>query len=84
MLGRMGTLNFDTDYVATWVPYRTDIGFVAKGTVFRKDKPVEIFEATGHTLPATEEAAQAKAEEICKRLKAAKLAKGRAAMKRSK
>jgi creatinine amidohydrolase/Fe(II)-dependent formamide hydrolase-like protein len=41
-----------------------------KGAMFRREKPVEAFEAHGATIPAAEDAARAKAEKIWQRLKA--------------
>jgi hypothetical protein len=79
----MATFALDENYTATCTPYRRGDGYVAKGTIFHKSKLVEVFEAHGGTPSSAEEAARAKAEEIWRRLKAAKVAKGRAAKKRS-
>ena len=46
-----------------------------KGTVFRQGKPATIFEACGITMTAMTEAARAKAQEIHRRLKGAKVEK---------
>jgi hypothetical protein len=71
----MGTFDLDKDYSASFLPYTTGSGFVAKGTVFRQGKPVAIFEARGITMTAMTEAARAKAQEIHRRLKGAKVEK---------
>jgi hypothetical protein len=65
---------------AAYLSYRHGSGYVARGAIFRKGKPVEIFEAHGATISAAEEAARVKAEEVCNRLKAA--TKKRAAKRR--
>lgn len=78
----MATFPLDLDYLATATSYRIGDDYVAKGTLFHKGKPVQIFETHGATAPAAEDAARAKAEEIWRQLKAVKVAKGRAARKR--
>jgi hypothetical protein len=65
----------DKDYTASFIPFFFGIGYVAKGTVFHQGKAVAIFEAQGTTLTATREAARAKAQEIHRRLKRAKVKK---------
>lgn len=73
----MPTFDLADDYTASYVPYRHGPGYVAKGTIFHKGKPVEIFEAHGRTLPDTDKAARVKVQEVCKRLKAAKRSKAK-------
>ena len=68
----MAIFELDEDYSASFVPYRKGSGYVAKGTILFRGKPIEIFEALGPTLPVTTRAAWVKAEEIVARLKAAK------------
>jgi hypothetical protein len=52
------------EYSATYTPYRTDDGFVAKGVVRVQGKPLQTFEARGRTMVEMAEAAQTKAKEI--------------------
>ena len=52
------------EYSATYTPYRTDDGFVAKGVVRVQGKPLQIFEAHGRTMSEMEDAAYAKAKQI--------------------
>ena len=79
----MTTFTLDENYTATCTPYRHGAGYVAKGTIFRGANPVEVFEAYGGSPASAEEAARTKAEEIWRRLRATKVAKGRAAKKPS-
>ena len=62
-------------------PLHHGSGYVAKGTVFRKGKPGEIFEALGASITDAVAGARAKAEEIWRQLKAAKAANARATKK---
>ena len=73
----MAIIDLDADYMASFFPYRHGSGYVAKGTVFRKGKPVEIFEAHGRTLSGTAEAALSEAKKIHRRLKASTYRKAR-------
>lgn len=60
----MPTFSLPGHYSAAYVPYRRSAGFVAKGALFYKGKPVEIFEARGRTLSETEEAAKVRAKKL--------------------
>lgn len=66
----MPIFDLDEDYTASFIPYRYGSSYVAKGTIFRRGKPVKIFEAHGLTLPSATGAALAEAKEIHRRLKA--------------
>jgi hypothetical protein len=68
----MPRFELDKDYTAFYVPLREGNGYVAKGTVLFRGKPVEIFEARGEVLSATTDETHIKAEKICKRLQSAK------------
>lgn len=65
----MATFPFDQTFTATATAYRDGDSYVMKGTMFRKTKAVEVFEARGATIVAAEDAARMKAEEIWQRLK---------------
>ena len=66
----MAIFHLDDNYSASFVPYRTGAGYVAKGTIMFHGMPVKIFEAEGLTLPIATRAAWVKAEEIVAQLKA--------------
>jgi len=60
----MPTFDLDKDYSASFFPYLGYPGYVAKGTIFRKGKPVKIFEAHARTMAALEKAVREKATEV--------------------
>jgi hypothetical protein len=67
----MATFPLDEKFTATATPHRHGNGFLMKGALFYKGKLKETFEAQGRTLPAAEDAARARAEEIWRRLRTA-------------
>ena len=72
VVSAMATFPLDDKFTATATPYRDGEGFVMKGTLFYNGRPKETFVAYGPTIPAAEDAARANAEEIWRRLKAAR------------
>lgn len=80
----MATIGLDADYTATFCPRDHGTGYVAKGTLHRKGRPVGVFEVFGGTIPLVAEAAHTKATELHRKLKATtyRKAKARAAKRR--
>ena len=68
----MATFPLDEKFTATATPQRHGDGFLMKGRPFNKGELKERFEVQGRSLPAAEDGAPAKAEEIWKRLRTAR------------
>lgn len=66
----MPEFKLNGNYSATYTPYQTDAGFVAKGVVRLRGKPVQIFEAYGRTRQDLEAAATLEAEEVHRQIMA--------------
>lgn len=65
----MPSLSLDSDYKAAYVPYQMPSGFIGKGAVFFRDRPVRIFDVRGATVTELAVRAKAKAEAIHTRLR---------------
>jgi len=60
----MAVFDLDKDHSASFFPYLDRYGYAAKGTTFRRGKPVKIFEAQSRMMSELEKAARQKSAEV--------------------